>query len=103
MKYHKLADLFPLIHGDEFESLKKDIKLNGLNHPIIIYDEKILDGRNRFRACSETGVEPVFENYEGDKPLDYVISLELSMHYSLQSFHQLPTRKGQRYIYKHQI
>jgi len=77
LKYHKLANLFPLIQGDEFDGLKNDILNNGLNHPIIMYQGKILDGRNRYRACTESGVEPIYENYTGDKPLEYVISLNL--------------------------
>jgi len=74
---HPLADIFPLITGDEFVALKQDIKDNGLLEPIWILDGMILDGRNRFRACQEVGVSPVFREYEGDEPAAFVISLNL--------------------------
>lgn len=73
--YHQLADLFPLIHGKEFVELKQDIKANGLIEPIWMYGGKILDGRNRFRACQEVGVNPEFREYNGSEPASFVWSL----------------------------
>ena len=45
-EFHSLADIFPLLdeNGEEFGALVDDIKDNGLRHPIIIYNNKILDG-----------------------------------------------------------
>ena len=43
--------------------------------PIITLDGKILDRRNRFKACKETGVEPIVEDYQGNDPLSFVISV----------------------------
>ena len=57
-----LADCLPLMEGEAYESLVKDIRANGLVHPIWLYRGKILDGRNRLRACIEAGVEPRFED-----------------------------------------
>jgi len=76
-EFHPLAGLFPLLEGDEFDELVADIKANGLHKPIVIFDEQILDGRNRYRACLKAGVKPRFENYTGDDPLGYVVSLNL--------------------------
>jgi DNA modification methylase len=77
MEYHEYANLFPMVTGSDFEGLKEDIKENGLLNPVVLYEGKILDGRNRFRACQEIGQQPEFEDYEGDNPLEYVISLNL--------------------------
>ena len=74
-QFHPLADIFPLIHGPEFAELKKDIKANGVIEPIWMYEGKILDGRNRFRACQETGARPEFREYAGDSPAQFVWSL----------------------------
>lgn len=77
MKSHKFADIFPMIEGSAFEELKKDILENGLQQTIVTYEGQILDGRNRYKACSELGITPRFEEYKGDKPLEFVISLNL--------------------------
>ena len=77
MKFHEIADLFPLIEGDEFQLLCEDIKKEGLNHPVILLDDEILDGRNRYRACVEVGIEPRYEKFEGEDPLAFVLSENL--------------------------
>jgi hypothetical protein len=74
--FHPLADLFPLMEGAEFDTLVADIKKNGLHYPIFLYEGKILDGRNRYRACLELGWEPATRNCDhhvGD-PAGFVIS-----------------------------
>jgi N6-adenosine-specific RNA methylase IME4 len=75
MKFHPLAELFPLLEGQPFEELVADIKANGLHEPIIVLDDMILDGRNRWRACEQAGIAPELVRYEGDTPAAFVWSL----------------------------
>jgi hypothetical protein len=85
MKFHPLARLGgPLMEGAEFDALVDDIKKNGLQEWIVTYQGMVLDGRNRFRACLEAGVEPHDEelvNRTGiendDAARAYVISANL--------------------------
>ena len=63
--FHPLADLFPLIEGHEFEELVASIRDHGLRDAITLCDGSILDGRNRYRACQEAGIEPRFEEFTG--------------------------------------
>lgn len=74
LESHRYADIFPMTEGESFENLKKDIQEQGLQQTIVLFENKILDGRNRFKACRELGLEPRFEEYKGDKPLEFVIS-----------------------------
>lgn len=55
--FHPLADVFPLLEGGEYAALVEDIKQHGLQEPITLYEDKILEGRNRYRACLAAGVE----------------------------------------------
>jgi N6-adenosine-specific RNA methylase IME4/ParB-like chromosome segregation protein Spo0J len=77
MKVHPLANIFPLMEGDDFSGLVADIKANGQREPIVLFENKILDGRNRFRACSRLRLKPIFKIYKGDDPLAFVVSLNL--------------------------
>jgi N6-adenosine-specific RNA methylase IME4/ParB-like chromosome segregation protein Spo0J len=73
-KAHPYADILPLLEGEAFDALVADIKANRLLNPIWIHDEKVLDGRNRLRACEAAGVEPTFVEFTGNDPLGFVLS-----------------------------
>lgn len=77
LEFHKYADLFPLLEGEEYEQLVENIQEKGLMYPIVTYEGKILDGRNRYRACYDAGVAPAIEKYEGDDPIGHVIALNI--------------------------
>lgn len=81
---HAFADAFPLIDGEEFEELVRDIKRNGLREPIILNHDRtvLIDGRNRWRACEEAGSDPVFETlperYTEPMVLDLIVSKNMA-------------------------
>jgi hypothetical protein len=81
LEFHRLADEFPLCTTDEARELAADIKKHGLLEPIVTYEGKILDGRNRYRAAREVGyslqpddVVQFEEFYPEDDPLLFVFS-----------------------------
>jgi hypothetical protein len=83
LEAHPLATLFPLIEGAQFDELVADIKANGIQDTIDLYQGKILDGRNRYNAATAAGVEIKARHVRhfrpelyGD-PLTYVISKNL--------------------------
>jgi len=77
--FHPLANLFPLIEGEEFDALVGDIKENGQRDKIVIFEGLILDGRNRYRACAVAGRDAELEFFTGTyaEALAYVISKNL--------------------------
>jgi hypothetical protein len=61
------------MEGEELEALVASIKEHGLRRPITLLDDKILDGRNRYRACLLAKVEPATRNFRGGDPLAFVV------------------------------
>ena len=74
---HPLCTLFPRLTGAEFDALRDDIGANGLQSAIVLHGGLILDGGNRYRACIEAGVEPVFTEFDGDNLVSFVLSSNL--------------------------
>src|SRR5262249_10585873 len=78
--FHPVANIFPMMTDEEFEALKADIQQQGLLEPIWLHDGKIIDGRNRYRACCKLGIEPVTRDWngEGGSLVTFVCSLNLN-------------------------
>lgn len=74
---HPLAELFPMLLEREIGELADDICTFGQRMPIVLLDGKILDGRNRYAACLFAQIEPVTVDYDGDDPLNFVLSHNL--------------------------
>ena len=67
--FHPVAELFPLLGGNEFDGLVKDVREHGLREPIWLHqDGRIIDGRNRYLACLEAGIEPPQRGAVQEKP-----------------------------------
>src|SRR5437870_1836036 len=78
MQAHPLAELFPLIDGNELKELADSIRQEGQREPIVLYEGKILDGRNRFQACGLIGAIPTTIPFNGGDPLRFVIQQNLA-------------------------
>ncbi|MGA8873361.1 MAG: hypothetical protein WB460_19600, partial [Candidatus Acidiferrales bacterium] len=84
---HPVANLFPFLDAMEtepneltgekqFNQLVENMKREGFDpaQPIRLYENKILDGRNRYRAARLAGVEPITEPWipkDGDDPVSF--------------------------------
>lgn len=75
--FHPLADAFPMMEGAEFADLVASIRESGQRELIVLYDGKILDGRNRYRACIEVGMEPRTREFNGSDPVKFVIDANI--------------------------
>ena len=49
---------------EQYHALLESVRLHGLYSPVILYQNKILDGRSRYRACLDLGIAPTVEAIE---------------------------------------
>jgi hypothetical protein len=69
LSIHPAADLFPAMSDEEYGRLRDDIAKNGQIMSIATYKGQVLDGRHRYRACLELGIEPKLKEYDGGDPV----------------------------------
>lgn len=85
-EFHAAANIYPLMSEDRLDDMADDIGDSGQLVPIELCDGKIIDGRNRYRACLIAGVEPEFVTIETPKdPVAYVHSLNMVRRHLTQS------------------
>lgn len=55
------------MQDDDYLRLKNDLQENGydLKQPIYLYQDEILDGWNRFKACQELKIQPIYKDFSG--------------------------------------
>src|SRR5262245_57514049 len=80
-EFHPVANIFPLMDGAAFVELVEDVRLHGLREPVTLHpDGRVVDGRNRYRACMDVGIEPTYRTWDeavhGDL-VAFVLSLNL--------------------------
>jgi hypothetical protein len=76
-EFHELCCIFPRCSDEELQLLVSDIRENGLQIPITLFEGKILDGRNRYLACQMLNVEPDYVDFDDRDPLPFVVSRNL--------------------------
>jgi hypothetical protein len=88
---HPLSEIFPRMGADELDVLGADIKANGLKEAIWLFEDKILDGNNRYSAglkigyrLKETDLRQFDPKVQGD-PLAFVVSQNLHRRHLTES------------------
>lgn len=74
---HPICLLLPDMSADDFAGLKRDIEQHGLRHPIMLFENRILDGRHRARACNELGIVADYQQWSGSDPIAFVLAENL--------------------------
>lgn len=80
-RFHPIAEIFPMMGTDEARELKESISRGFDNRfPIVLYEGMILDGRNRYIACQELGINPEYTNFNGNDgdPIQFVVRANLT-------------------------
>jgi ParB-like chromosome segregation protein Spo0J len=85
LPFHPLADLFPLLEGAEFDELVEDIRQHGVLEPVWLYDDQVLDGRNRYRACQALDIHCPSRIYDGNDPVGFVLALNIKRRHLTES------------------
>lgn len=100
MKFHEAANIFPMMGDDDLERLADDIQAHGQTDAIETLDGKILDGRNRFRACQLRGIKPEFMQAQcnGSTPTEYVVSKNLHRRHLSESQRSVIGARIQEYF-----
>jgi N6-adenosine-specific RNA methylase IME4 len=80
MELHPLCHLFPPMSQEQFAGLVENIRGSFQREPIVVFEGKILDGRHRYRACVEIGIEPKFSTFEGtpQDAIEYIIATNMT-------------------------
>jgi hypothetical protein len=71
---HPALAVIPPMTSDEKQGLLDSIREHGCIMPVTIYEEQLLDGRERLLACAALGVEPSFQTWSGRDPVGFVYS-----------------------------
>jgi ParB-like chromosome segregation protein Spo0J len=89
---HSIAAMFPLLEQVDLNELAASIERNGQRRPIILFQGKIIEGRNRARACALAGVTPRTEEYD---PTQHGTSiLQLVLDENLHRRHLTPSQRA---------
>jgi len=67
-EYHEICLWSPFLEST-VGKIAKNMEDGGFdrNHPIRIYEGKILDGRHRYEAAIKAGVDPIFTEFQGTR------------------------------------
>lgn len=78
-QWHDYANLFPMLDACGQDALRTDIQQHGIREPVIVFDGRILDGRNRYMAARDLGLEFPVADFVGTdtEALAYVMSTNL--------------------------
>ena len=76
---HPLSAIFPAMDDTAFSELRADIAAHGLHSPITMFEDKVLDGWHRYRACTDTGVVARYVQFDGsfEQAMPFAVSVNL--------------------------
>ena len=81
LRAHPATNCFPLMRGTDFEALVADIWKNGCRVPVVIFDDFLLDGRNRALACERAGLTVPWETLPAGAAQDATLAvMSLNLH-----------------------
>jgi hypothetical protein len=64
MEFHEVVHLFPPMSEDEKKALIRDIQANGVRQPIYVWNNQVVDGRNRMLAINHLESQDIDVEFE---------------------------------------
>ena len=85
--WHDYANLFPMLDAAGQDALRADVKQHGIREPVIQFEGRILDGRNRYMAARDLGLDFPVAEFDGTsaEALAYVLSTNLHRRHLTES------------------
>lgn len=81
-EHHSLTELIP--ERADQSALVMDIAHNGVHEPVYLYETKVIEGRVRYRASLEVGLQPQFRDWVlldvKGAPLDWMVRRHIEQH-----------------------
>lgn len=76
---HPVAEILPMMTPEQLDDLTRSIECIGQQAPVIMFDEMILDGRNRVEACRRLGYAVEVTSFNGtlDEAVEFVTDTNL--------------------------
>jgi len=71
---HPLSAAWPAMQADEYQALKDSIEVIGIQNPITLLDDMVIDGWHRYSAAVELGVACPVKPLGDVDPVDFVKS-----------------------------
>jgi hypothetical protein len=80
--WHEDSNLLPLMDSAALAVLAEDIAEHGVQQPIVLFQGKVLDGRNRVRACAAKQISLTAKHFvqfhqNGSSPRQFVLTQNL--------------------------
>lgn len=85
--WHDYANLFPMLDASGQDALRADIQRHGVREPVVLFQGRILDGRNRYMAARDLGLDFPVVDFDGTEAeaLAYVLSTNLHRRHLTES------------------
>ena len=85
--WHDYANLFPMLDATGQDALRADVQLYGVREPVILFEGRILDGRNRYMAARDLSLDFPVADFDGTdaEALAYVLSTNLHRRHLTES------------------
>lgn len=79
-EFHPYAELFPMLPDEQLNDLADDIAANRQTVPGLLFEGKIIDGRNRYVACQRRGIPFKYELFKGTESEALIKVVSLNIH-----------------------